>query len=249
LLKGLNCKFKLGGKKNHSEVGVRVEFPTWLCPDIDRYHKDLKLLFGDARTYCLCKNGKVALYHIDGGCFAEGYFNPESSTDLTNIGILVRLKPSLHNDEILCEIKKRTLKFTKGKSGLQTLNEYLTANNASKTANLPFKPSISYWERVNIDNLFPSPISEKIKNSVHYFVSRIFPKNYWKNIIVFAPEIHYTGPSFPVKSDFSILPRMYLIGECTGRFRGILQAFTSGMICAENIVGEINNEKIQQNKI
>jgi len=245
LLKGLNSKFKLGGKENHLEVGVRIEFPTRLCPNIDKYHKDLKLLFGDARTYCLCKNGKIALYHIDGVCFTEGYFTSESSTDLTNIGILVRLKPSSHNNKILYEIRKKTLKLTKGKPGVQTLNEYLAMNNASKKANLPFKPSISYWEKANINNLFPSSISEKMKNAVHYFVSRIFPKNYWKNVIVFAPEVHYTGPSFPVKSDFSILPRMYLIGECTGRFRGILQAFTSGMICAENIIGEINDEKIR----
>ena len=100
-------------------------------------------MFGDARTYCLCKNGKVALYRIDEVCFTEGYFTSESLTDLTNIGILVRLKPSSHSDKILYEIKKRTLKLTKGKPGVQTLNEYLAMNNASKRANLPFKPSIS----------------------------------------------------------------------------------------------------------
>ena len=143
------------------------------------------------------------------------------------------------------KFKKRTLKLTKGKPGVQTLNEYLAINNASKRSDLPFKPSISYWEKANINNLFPSSISEKIKKAVYYFVSRLFPKDYWQNVIIFAPEVHYAGHSFPVKSDFSILPRMYLIGECTGRFRGILQAFTSGMICAENIIGEINDEKIR----
>ncbi len=169
LLKSLNSKFKLGGKENHLEVGVRVEFPTRLYPDIDKYHKDLKLLFGDARTYCLCKNGKVALYHIDGVCFTEGYFTSEPSTDLTNIGILVRLKPSSHNDEILYEIKKRALELTKGKPGVQTLDEYLGIDNASTTVNLPFKPSISYWEKVNINNLFPPSISKKNKKRTVLF--------------------------------------------------------------------------------
>jgi len=244
LLKRINSKFKLGGKENHLEVGVRIEFPTRLCPDIDKYHKDLKLLFGDARTYCLSKNGKIALYHIDGVCFTEGYSTFEPSTDLTNIGILVRLKPSSYNDRILYEIKKRTLELTEGKPGVQVLDEYLRGDNIPQSANLPFKASISYWEKVNISSIFPFPISERIRKAVYYFVSRIFPKNYWKNIIVFAPEVHYAGLSFPVKSDFSILPKMYLIGECTGKFRGVLQSFTSGMICAENIIGDINeNEK------
>jgi len=88
-------------------------------------------------------------------------------------------------------------------------------------------------------------ISEKIKNAVYYFVDRIFPKDYWENIVVFAPEIHYTGLSFPVKSDFSVIPKMYLIGECTGKFRGVLQSFTSGMFCAESIIGEIYDERTQ----
>ena len=99
-----NRNLNSGGKKNHLEAGVRIEFPTRLCPDIGGYHKDLKLLFGDARTYCLCKNGKVALYRIDEVCFTEGYFTSESLTDLTNIGILVRLKPSSHSNKILYEI-------------------------------------------------------------------------------------------------------------------------------------------------
>jgi len=245
LLKGLNSKFKLGGKKNHLEAGVRIEFPTRLCPDIDKYHKDLKLLFGDSRTYCLCKNGKIAIYNIDEVCFTEGYFTPKSSTDLTNIGILVRLKPSLHNDKILYEIKKRILDLTKGKPGAQRLSEYLGEVHGRQTANQSFKTSISYWENVDISKLFPPSISEKIKNAVYYFVDRIFPKDFWENIVVFAPEIHYTGLSFPVKSDFSVIPKMYLIGECTGKFRGVLQSFTSGMFCAESIIGEIYDERTQ----
>lgn len=249
LLRSLNSKLNLNGKENHLEVGVRIEFPTRLCPDIDKYHKDLKLLFGDARTYCLSKNGKIALYHIDGVCFTEGYSTSEPSTDLTNIGILVRLKPSSYNDRILYEIKKRTLELMEGKPGVQVLDEYLREDNLSQSVDLPFKASISYWNKVNINNIFPFPISEKIRKAVYYFVSRIFPKNYWKNIIVFAPEVHYAGLSFPVKSNFSIFPNMYLVGECTGKFRGVLQSFTSGVICAQNIISDINNNENNKNKL
>jgi len=245
LLRVLNSKFDLGGKETHLEVGVRIEFPTNLYPHIDKYHKDLKLLFDGARTYCLCKNGKVALYNIDGVCFTEGYFAPELTTDLTNVGILVRLRPSSHNEKILYEIKKRVLKLTKGKPGVQTLTEYLGRDLSSHKSTVPLKTSISYWEKVGVDQLFPSSISEKIKSAVDYFVTKIFPQDCWGDIIVFAPEVHYSGLSFPIKPDFSVVPGMYLIGECTGRFRGVLQAFTSGMICAESIIGEENGEKIQ----
>jgi len=244
LLRSLNSKLDLNGKENNLEVGVRIEFPTKLCPDIDKYHKDLKLFFDDARTYCLSKNGKIALYNIGGICFTEGYYNPKISSGLTNIGILLRLKPSPQNEKILYEIKKRVLKITKGKPGAQRLTEYLGIDKPHELSK-PFNTSISYWEKVDIDKFFPSPVSEKIKNAVYYFVSRIFSKDYWEDIIVFAPEVHYNGLSFPVNPDFSIIPRMYLIGECTGRFRGILQAFASGSICAKRIIGEENGEKIR----
>ena len=61
---------------------------------------------------------------------------------------------------------------------------------------------------------------------------------------IFAPEVDYNGLSFPVNSDFSIIPRLYLIGDCTGRFRGILQAFCSGSICAESIIDGENETSL-----
>ena len=245
LLRSLNSKLNLNGKENHLEVGIRIEFPTKLYPDIDKYHKDLKLFFDDARTYCLCKNGKIALYNLEGMCFTEGYYNPKISSGLTNIGILLRLKPSPQNEKIVYEIKKRVLKVTRGKPGVQRLTEYLGINTDTNKISTSFNASISYWEKVDINELFPSPLSEKIKNAIYYFVSIILPKDHWGDVIVFAPEVHYTGLSFPMNPDFSIIPGMYLIGECTGKFRGVLQAFASGRICAKSIIGEENGKKIR----
>ena len=242
LCKLLNSKLNLNGKENHLEVGVRIEFPTKLYPDIDKDHKDLKLFFEDARTYCLSKNGRIALYNIEGICFTEGYSDPKISSGLTNIGILLRLKPSPQNEKVLYEIKKRVLKVTKGKPGAQRLTDYLGINKDSNKLTLSFNTSISYLEKVNIDELFPSPLSEKIKNAIYYFVSKILPEDHWGDVIVFAPELHYTGVSFLVNPDFSIISRMYLVGECTGKFRGILQAFSSGRIGAKSIIGEENGE-------
>lgn len=241
-LKSINCKLNLGGKENHLDVGVRLEFLTDLYPAINKYHNDLKLLFNNARTFCVCKSGKIIPYLLEGVYFTEGYYNPNHKSGFTNLGILIRLKPSKQNEVILDEIKKRSLQISNGKPGCQRLSDYLGiyANNLNSARRLD--SSISFWMQKDVSQYFPQPISIKIKDAVRYFASQLLPKDRWDEVSVFAPEIDYGGLSFPVNSDFSIIPRMYLIGDCTGRFRGIWQAFCSGIICAESIIGD-KNEK------
>ena len=238
LLKSLNTKWNLCGRENHLEVGVRLEFPTDLYPDINKYHNDIKLLFNDTRTFCVCKDGKIAPYRFEDIFLIDGYYNTTYKTGFTNLAIMVRLKPSDQNEAIFSEIKRRVVGISNGMPVRQILTDYL--NLKTENNNLPkySKGSISLWVWGDVNQCFPRPISTKIKEGVHDFVSKLIPEDHWEKVSVFAPAVEYSWLSFPIKSDFSIIPRLYLIGDCTGRFRGILQAFCSGIICAENIIGD-----------
>ena len=143
MLKYLNKELNLNGKENHLDVGVRLEFPTSLFPEITRYHNDLKLLFNDARTFCVCKDGKVAPYLLEDVFYTEGNFNPKYKTGLTNLGIMIRLKPSKQNEIIFCEIKKKLIKVNNGKPIYQKLSNYLNINGRNLYAPKSFKSSIS----------------------------------------------------------------------------------------------------------
>ncbi len=235
LLTSLNAKWNLSGGENHLEAGIRLEFPTELFSGINKYHNDLKLLFNNARTFCVSKDGKLAPYCFDGIFIVDGYYNPTNITGFTNLAIMVRLKASGQNEAIFNEIRRRVIKIGGGKPVRQMLTDYLDLKNKNNYTNKYSKSSISFWEWGDVDHCFPQPISSEIKDAVYYFISRLITENHWGKISVFAPAIEYNWPSFPIKSDFSIIPNMYLIGDCTGRFRGILQAFCSGMVCAESI--------------
>jgi hypothetical protein len=243
-LKFLNHNLNLDGKANHLDVGIRLEFPTDLYPDIDKYHNDLKLLFNKARTFCVCKDGKIAPYLFEGVFLTEGYFNPMYKSGFTNVGILIRLEASPQNELTFNEIKKRALQINGGKHGVQRLPDYLgicsRTNNSFKT----FGSSISFWTQTDINQYFPQTLSAKIKEAVRYFVSRFLPKDRWDEVLVFGPQVDYWGLSFPVNPDFSIIPRMYLIGDCTGRFRGILQALCSGIVASESVIGGENEKNL-----
>ena len=243
-LKSLNRKFNLGGEENHLEIGVRLEFPTEIYSDIDKYHNDLKLLYNDIRTFCVCKGGKLAPYYLNDMFILDGYYDPANKTNFTNLAIMLRLKPSEQNNQILDEVKKRVLQISDGKPVGQMLIDYLNLNIENKTLSTLSKNSISFWVNGEVSQCFPEPYSTRIKEGVHKFVSTNLSKDTWGKVNIFAPAIEYSWLKFTVKSDFSILPRMYLIGDCTGRFRGILQAFCSGIICAENIIGDAYEKDI-----
>jgi len=230
-LKSLNAKLDLCGKVNHLDVGVRLEFPVDVCPDLTKYHNDLKLLFDSARTFCVCNDGKVAPYFLGDVFFTEGYYNPEYKTGFTNLGILI-------------EIKKRFQCAGKGNLIYQRLADYLDIDGERGECAKMLNSSISFGVEADINQRFPESVSGKIREAAHYFVSRLLPKDRWSEVNVFAPEVDYGGVCFPINSDFSIIPRMYLVGDCTGRFRGILQGFCSGIICGESIAcGANGNEK------
>jgi uncharacterized FAD-dependent dehydrogenase len=95
----------------------------------------------------------------------------------------------------------------------------------------------------NINDIYPDPISTELRNGVIKFVEVLFEKQDWDKIAVLAPSLEYTWPKFFINPDFSIKPHLYLIGDCTGQFRGGLQAFCSGIISAENIISEVRGRK------
>jgi len=243
MLRNLNTELNLAGKENHLDVGVRLEFPTDLFPDITKFHNDLKLIYGNARTFCVCKDGKIAIYLLEDMFFTDGYCSTKSASGFTNLGITVRLQPSKRNSAILNGIKKRLLKLGDGRPVHQALPDYLGISSPDCDSHKHIESSISFWVPGEVNLCFPQPISTKIREAVYYFTSRLLPRDRWGEVSVFAPEVEFGGLSFPVESDFSVIPRLYLIGDCTGRFRGVLQAFCSGIICAENISRDIYENK------
>ena len=158
----------------HLDIGVRLEFPTDLYPDIDESHKDLKLLFDDARTFCVCKDGKIAAYRYEDVFLLDGYYNPMYKTGFTNLAILIRVKPSSQNETLFSETKERVSSISAGKPVRQMLPEYL--GNKSKFA---FSASsIAFWQWGDVNKCFPSEISKKIQEAVNNFASKLLPLNH-----------------------------------------------------------------------
>lgn len=238
ILERMNTFLSLGGREGQLDVGVRLEFPTDMFPPLAWYHGDLKLLFKDARTFCVCKDGSIAQYVIDGVFFTEGHFSGRKSSGLTNLGIVKRYEPSGRNKILIEEIKERAIQQRSGKLVRQRLTEYLDRTVTAAKTNTSERNSDSFWVWGDVNNALPTSVSIEVREAVSYFAQRLLPRQQWEQVQVFAPEVDYAGISFPVKPDFSIRPGLYIIGDCVGHFRGIAQAFCSGIICAESLLGD-----------
>jgi uncharacterized FAD-dependent dehydrogenase len=101
--------------------------------------------------------------------------------------------------------------------------------------------SISFWAWGNANECFPEGCSTEIRAAVSYLVSQFIGNKDYPKVSVFAPEMDYYWKVFSLKRGFqSARPGVYLVGDCSGHFRGILQAFCSGLNCVDYISGELD---------
>lgn len=239
LLESLRESIGLHSDEYHLDAGVRLEFPTESFPSIDESHKDLKLIFGDARTFCVCKNGRVAPYRSSDIFLLEGYYNPAFQSGFTNLSIMVRMEPSKRNLDIFREIQERVRNLSGGRTVRQLLPDYLDMKKERTLLDPP--SSTRFWQWGDVGSCFPMDLSARIMKAVDVFVSRLLPRDQWQRSSVFAPEVD-CRLILPIQAGFRLLPGLYAAGDCTGRFRGILQAFCSGIECARILIGDCNGK-------
>jgi len=239
MLERMSIPLDLGRTANRLDTGVRLEFPTHFLPSEAWYHGDLKLLFKNARTFCVCKDGSVAPYIVDGVFFTEGRFSLENSSGFSNLGVVRRYEPSERNKMLLEDIRERSIQQRNGRLVCQRLTEYFDCTEMVLKTSTSEQDSGSFCVWGDVNGVFPEPVSTDVREAVMYFAHRLLPMQQWEQVKVFAPEVDYGGILLPVKPDFSIRPRLYIIGDCVGQFRGIAQAFCSGVICAEGLMGQL----------
>jgi uncharacterized protein len=235
LMRELDASLQLDGRERECDIGVRLEFPTAIWPDIDRCHKDLKLHFLNARTFCVCKDGLLAPYRLNDIFLLEGHADPDVKTGFTNLAITVRL-PGIKGEQTIDEVRARLLETSNGKPVRESLPDFLN-RELSLEGGAKRSASISYWQWGDISACFPDRIYREIHDSVSYFANRLLPAELHREVSVYAPEMDYYWPEFPIHPGFvSNNSRAYIIGDSAGRFRGILQAFCSGLESAKHVL-------------
>ena len=214
------------GEYNY-EIGVRVAVPTKKISSYLDTHGDLKLKYKNGRTYCVSQDGYIIAYSINDIMLLEGYIDKSNPTNVTNFAIIFKGK----NKQYVDSFKSKYYISFLGVPIKQNYSDYL--NNSFSNYDISLVEQYFPVQSGNIKLLF----SQKINESLTEFIDLVLIKAMGLNkedITLYAPELKETY-CYNTNMDFQVSQGVYVLGAATGKFRGILQSYCSGILCGRNI--------------
>jgi uncharacterized FAD-dependent dehydrogenase len=209
------------------EIGLRIEGESDLLNTALNSHGDLKLKYNNGRTYCVTKNGVIISYNTSDYHFLEGAKKSSDHNQYTNFAVLIN---SVSTTDVKCFLR-RYKQLTNGKPIKQSFSDYLSL----KTSNDSLFTTIKMAEANDINLLFSNDINRELKEFIIHVVINTMGISQ-ESITLVAPELKISRSYGNLNNNFELQNNLYVIGAATGCFRGILQAFCSGVKCACNIL-------------
>ena len=204
-----------GGNETHGkglDLGLRIEFPEKENLRMLReLGPDAKIIAGRCRTFCLNFPGKIYMYpfgsiEIPGGVVAE------DSHSAANVGLLFRTPNKMEALDTVVSRAHRILQ-TNG-------SRHLVEND--------------FLGRVR--DLLVSIYGEEVVTHLLSFgekLSKLGLANWTTPHFVHIPLLDWHWPTFSRPGTFeSTKQRLFVVGDCSGHARGLLQAAVSGYFAA-----------------
>lgn len=203
---------------NKTEVGLRVECKNDLFDYFSDEQKDVKLISHDdsgreMRTFCCCRDGVVLQSESYGFTGYNGSSGEQAATGKTNIGILVQ---------------------TEGKDAIKLRNEI------KKTGHLR-GDSASLAEFMQGNHTL---LGETVDEDIRIFIKEALPALSDAEGKVFFPAIEKMG-CYPCLTNTLQVENenIWVSGDATGLFRGILSAFVSGFLAANCLANLLRQQE------
>ena len=211
----------IGSVNNYYEIGVRIEAPASTFNNILSTHGDLKLKRGFGRTYCVTANGKIVTYQTGGAFFLEGCMDPSEKTSYTNLAVLIKC----NDDKEIRNFISRYCNEFQGRPVKQRLIDYINKQISNDSIDTTLTSAVCG----DINTLFPTTINNSIKEFINDVIigAMGIPK---EAMVIIAPELKILR-NLQLADNFELDKNLFIIGAATGKFRGILQSFCSGVRC------------------
>ena len=213
----------VGLVSNCFEIGVRIEAPSSAFGNKLSTHGDLKLKYGAGRTYCVTANGKIITYQTDGVHFLEGCIEPSISTCYTNLAVLIKC----NDNSSVCDFINRYREAFGGFPVKQKFVDYVNGQISDEAMDTTLSSAVCG----DINGLF----SVKINNAIKGFIRDVLVEAMGMSedsLTLVAPELKILR-NLQIDKEFKIDSNLFVIGAATGKFRGILQSFCSGIRCGQ----------------
>lgn len=206
-LKDLMSNVTIKNSFNKTEVGIRIECDNESFDYFSDSQQDVKLISKsdsgrDVRTFCCCRDGVVLQSESYGLNGYNGSSGEQSATGKTNIGILVQ---TIGKEATKLRGEIRKIGHTNGDS--TSLSSFMQSKHEL--------------------------LGKTVDDDIRSFINECLPKMAKADGVVYFPAIEKMG-HYPVLSKQLQIEdeNIWVCGDATGLFRGLLPAFISGLFVA-----------------
>ena len=221
------------------DIGIRLEGPRESFESfVTQYGQDAKIKYSTSpypvRTFCVCAGGTLARVTYNGTEYAEGVFG-ESLTKWGNLAIQCRVP---------VPAGARCDRMAMGVARASTAKSQIVAQDLVSFWR-DASPTIGRGATIRADVLsVRDRLPSGILTSVLDGLDRLFalaPEILRGETTVVGPAVNHYWNVYTANSDFMTpVHSLYLVGDALGRFRGILQAAWSGIVCARSIIASVD---------
>ncbi|MGA1842694.1 MAG: NAD(P)/FAD-dependent oxidoreductase [bacterium] len=236
-------------KINPVDIGVRVEVPAAVTQMLTNVLFESKLIFrtkyfnDEVRTFCMCPHGEVVRENYNGLFTVNGHSFNEKRTKNTNFALLVKMT------------------FTEPFSEPITYGQRIAelANLLGSGIILQRLGDLKKGRRSTPERIGKGTVEPTLLDTTPGDLALVLPYRFLKNILemigaldnlmlgvdspdtlLYGAEVKFYSIRLELKSSFETKIRsLYTIGDGAGISRGLIQASTSGIVAARDIIGKL----------
>ncbi|MGA1864413.1 MAG: NAD(P)/FAD-dependent oxidoreductase [bacterium] len=234
---------------NPVDIGVRVEVPAAATQMLTDVLFESKLIFrtkyfnDEVRTFCMCPHGEVVRENYNGLFTVNGHSFNEKRTKNTNFALLVKMT------------------FTEPFSEPITYGQRIAelANLLGSGIILQRLGDLKKGRRSTPERIEKGAVEPTLLDTTPGDLALVLPYRFLKNILemietldnlmpgvdspdtlLYGVEVKFYSIRLELKSSFETKIRsLYTVGDGAGISRGLIQASTSGVVAARDIIGKL----------
>lgn len=216
----------VNASKTSYEIGLRIEAKSKCFGNLLDAHGDLKLKYNLGRTYCVTRSGAIVSYKTNGLRLLEGYIDEDRKTEYTNLAVLIKT----NNSNDFYEFLNRYKTIHEGVPVRQLSIDYISGRASID----PVFTTLVSSRLGDINNMFTESINLALKEFINHVIVGSMGLNP-SDLVIIAPELKIAR-DIQISDKFEVDRNLFVVGAASGRFRGILQSFCSGIQCGKYLV-------------
>ncbi|EDS76886.1 NAD [Clostridium botulinum C str. Eklund] len=246
-------KLNIKTKNNAVDIGVRVEVPNSIMDHLTKDLYEAKLVYysdtfdNKVRTFCMNPGGVVSEEHYDDNIAVvngHSYSEEKLRTSNTNFAMLVSTsftEPFNQPIDYGKYIAQLGNMLTGGPIMVQRLGDLLQGRRTdeSRLKKSTTIPTLKSAVPGDLSFVLPQRHLTSIIEALRAF-DKVAPGLYSKNTLLYGVEVKFYSSKFDTNNKFETeINNLYTIGDGAGITRGLMQASSTGVIVARDIVKKI----------